>query len=123
MQATETTKALFLVEAIREIGNLIIGLGGSYQTTNTLAGIGDLLLTCNSTKSRNFSLGILLASEDKERITDYIGNTTVEGYYTLISIYSLIKEKQLSAPLIECLYQILFQDKNKEELFTVLTRK
>lgn len=120
MNATETTKALFLTEAIYEIGNLIVQLNGSYNTINTLAGFGDLLLTCNSIKSRNFSLGKLLATDNKENITEYIKNNTVEGYYTLISIYHIIKEKNISASLIETLYQILFQEKTKEELFKVL---
>lgn len=120
MQVTENTKALFLKEAIHEIGNLITEFKGSYYTINTLAGIGDLLLTCNSTKSRNFSLGRLLVTADKDCVLEYIENNTVEGYYTLISVYQLIKEKDIKSPLIEALYQILFQEKTKEELFNVL---
>lgn len=120
MEVTETTKALFLTEAIHEIGNLIVQLNGSYNTITTLAGFGDLLLTCNSTKSRNFSLGRLLVTTSKDDITEYIKNNTVEGYYTLISIYQLIKEKSIHAPLIETLYSILFQEKTKDELFKIL---
>lgn len=120
MQVTETTKALFLKEAIHEIGNLIIQFDGSYYTINTLAGIGDLILTCNSTKSRNFSLGKLLATANKQQVLDYINNNTVEGYYTLISIYQLIKKKNINSFMIEAIYSILFQEKTKEELFKVL---
>lgn len=120
MEATETTKALFLTEAIHEIGNLIKNLNGTYNTITTLAGFGDLLLTCNSTKSRNFSLGRLLVTDTKDNVLEYIKNNTVEGYHTLISVYQLIKEKNIHAPLIETLYSILFQEKTKEELFKVL---
>lgn len=121
MQISETTKALFLTKALQEIKNLIYVLGGSPQTITTLAGIGDLILTCNSKKSRNFSLGLLLATEELETIKDYIQTNTVEGYHTLISIYSIMQIKKISSPLIECLYDILFKQHDKKELLTILT--
>lgn len=117
---TETTKALFLTNAIHEIGNLINNLGGNYNTITTLAGIGDLLLTCNSNKSRNFSLGKLLVTDTKDNITYYINNNTVEGYHTLLSIYQVMIKKNIKSPLIETLYQILFQEKTKDKLLKVL---
>lgn len=123
MKVRETTQALFLTEALDEMKNLIIAFGGKKDTTYTLAGIGDFLLTCTSTKSRNFTLGLLLATKEKTDIDDYIQNHTVEGYYTLISIYQLIKEKNLSSPLIELLYQILFHNQEKKELLALLTSK
>lgn len=125
MNATETTKALFLTKALQETGNLITNLGGSYETITSFAGLGDLLLTCNSTKSRNYSLGILLATtaeNEYAKINDYLQTNTVEGYYTLISIYSLIQKRRLSSPLIELLYHILFDQTQKKELFTILTK-
>lgn len=121
MQVSETTKALFLTQAVQEIENLVTVLGGSSHTITTLAGIGDLLLTCNSKKSRNFSLGTLLATDEKETITEYIEKNTVEGYYTLVSIYSVIQMKNIHAPLIESLYRILFHHQDKKELLTILT--
>jgi len=121
MEATETTKALFVSEASHEIGNIINNLGGNYNTITTLAGMGDLLLTCNSTKSRNFSLGKLLVTDSKEHVEEFINDNTVEGYHTLLSIYQIMKQKNIKSPLIETLYQILFQEKTKDELFKVLT--
>lgn len=129
MQVTETTKALFLTNAIQEMGNLILSFQGSYQTINTLAGIGDLLLTCNSKKSRNYCLGLLLSKEyesieqKQKEMIDYIHSNTVEGYHTLLSIYSLIQKNNLYCPLIESLYNIIFNHQNQKELLTVLTCK
>jgi len=120
LNATETTKALFYKEALYEIKNLIIKLNGNNETAYLLCGIGDLILTCTSNKSRNFTLGNLLATADKEEILEYINNNTVEGYHTLVSVYELIKSQDINSPLIELLYQILFQEKTKEELFKVL---
>lgn len=119
MKVTETTKALFLTEAIEEMKNLILSFDGQKETAYTLAGMGDLILTCTSSKSRNFTLGVLLATKEKEEIDNYIQNNTVEGYFTLKSIYQLIKEKNISSPMIELLYQILFQNQEKKELLTL----
>lgn len=120
LKTTETTKALFLTTALQEIKNIILSLNGNIETIDNLCGIGDLILTCSSDKSRNFTLGNLLATSSKDEVLEYLNNNTVEGYYTLISIYSLIKEKNINAPLINTIYQILFQEKNKEEIFNVL---
>ena len=121
MKVSETTNALFLTQAVHEIEKLVTVLGGSSNTITAFAGIGDLLLTCNSKKSRNFSLGTLLATEEIETITEYIQTNTVEGYHTLISIYSMIQTKNIHAPLIESLYHILFHHQDKKELLTILT--
>lgn len=121
MKTTETTKALFLTEALSEVGNLISYFGGKRKTAYTLAGIGDLLLTCTSKKSRNFTLGTILATSNQEQVEKYLKSHTVEGYYTLISIHNIIKEKNISSPLIELLYQIIFNNKDKKELLTILT--
>lgn len=120
MNATETTRALFYVEAINEIKNLIINLNGNSETVYLLSGIGDLILTCTSNKSRNFTLGNMIVSTNKDEVLNYIENNTVEGYYTLISIYDLLKKNNINSPLIDTLYQILFHKKNKEELFNIL---
>lgn len=121
MNVSETTKALFLTKALQEIKSLVTLLGGFSDTITTFSGIGDLLLTCNSNKSRNFSLGILLATENMSVITDYIQKNTVEGYYTLIAIFPIIQKHNISSPLIETLYHILFSNCDKKELFTILT--
>lgn len=120
LNQTETTKALFLVKAANEIKNIIEKLNGNKDTIYLLCGIGDLILTCTSDKSRNFTLGKMIISKTKEEINEYLNNTTVEGYHTLISIYELIKTNNIKAPLIELLYEILFQEKTKEELLNIL---
>ena len=120
LNTTETTKALFYVKATNEIKKLIFELGGSENTVYSLCGIGDLILTCTSTKSRNFTLGNKLITNSWEEVLEYIKHTTVEGYHTLISVYQIMKEKNIDLPLVSLLYEIIFQEKTKEELFTVL---
>lgn len=122
IKATETTKALFLTEALNETSNFIETMNGNKETSYTLAGLGDLILTCTSKKSRNYTLGTLIATENKSNIDNYILNNTVEGYYTLIAINQIIKKKEISVPLVELLYKILFEGLDKKEIFNLLIK-
>lgn len=122
IKITETTKALFLTEALNETSNFIETMNGNKETSYTLAGLGDLILTCTSKKSRNYTLGTLIATENKSNIDNYILNNTVEGYYTLIAINQIIKKKEISVPLVELLYKILFEGLDKKEIFNLLIK-
>lgn len=122
IKITETTKALFLTEALNETSNFIETMNGNKETSYTLAGLGDLILTCTSKKSRNYTLGTLIATENKSNIDNYILNNTVEGYYTLIAINQIIKKKEISLPLVELLYKILFEGLDKKEIFNLLIK-
>lgn len=123
MKQTETTKALFYQKAAIELAYLIETLGGKKETAYSLAGIGDLILTCTSNKSRNFTLGYYLATKSKEEINTYIKETTVEGYHTLLSIHKLCTQKEIILPLVNTIYDIIINQANKEKLLTILTSK
>lgn len=120
LNATESTKALFFTNVVNEISSIINKLGGDYKTVCSLSGIGDLLLTCTSSKSRNYNLGLLSAKDSD--INNYLENNTVEGYYTLLSIYSIVSKYNIDAPIIKFLYQVLFENTNKEDLFNLLVK-
>ena len=109
----ESTKCMFVTKALNDIVELIYEMGGNKKTILTYAGIGDLLLTCNSSKSRNYSFGVMIGSMvPKEKVEEYKQNTTVEGLYTLKSIYDLITAKKINMPIINIIYDIVYNDKN-----------
>ena len=88
--------------------NIIYALGGKKKTILSFAGIGDLLLTCSSPKSRNYSFGYVIGStKDKDKIDAYLKENTVEGYYTLNSIYLMLNKKGVNIPLITLIYKIV----------------
>ena len=104
----ESTQAMFIVESLHDIKELISKLGGERKTILSYAGFGDLLLTATSKKSRNFSFGYLLGSNSsKKEIDEYVKNTTIEGLYTLQSIYKLLKDKKVKIPIINLIYDIV----------------
>ena len=54
---------------------------------------------------------------------DFIEHNTVEGYYTLKSIYTLIKRKKIDMPIINLIYQIIINKKDPERLSEFLIKK
>jgi len=120
----ESTISMFITESLHDIKNLIKALGGSKKTILSYAGFGDLLLTCTSNKSRNYTLGKMLGEKkDRTVINNYIENTTIEGLYTLKSIYKLIKKKKVDMPIIDLIYNIVIKDEDPNKLATFLINK
>ena len=122
--ANDSTTAMLLTEASHDMRAIIDAFSGDKKTILSFAGLGDLLLTCTSVKSRNFSFGKLLGEKrPKEEIQAYLSHTTVEGYYTLESIYKLLKDKNVSIPIIDLIYSIAVEGKDPELLLTFLVEK
>jgi glycerol-3-phosphate dehydrogenase (NAD(P)+) len=119
----ESTRSFLITESLHDIKELISKLGGNPKTILSFAGVGDLLLTCTSTKSRNFSFGRVLATNNKKEIAEYLNNNTVEGYYTLKSIYKLVKKKRIKMPIIDLIYDIVMNGKNPNKLGEFLINK
>lgn len=116
--------SLFLTESLNDVRELVFLLGGNKKTILSFAGFGDLYLTCTSSKSRNFTLGKLIGEDyDKEHIDNYIENTTIEGLYTLKSIYDLTKKKKINVPIINLIYEIVTGKKDKNILLDFLICK
>lgn len=121
---TESTLAFLINESLHDIKYLIDELGGDKKTVLSYAGVGDLLLTCTSTKSRNFSFGYTVGStKDPEKIKEFLENNTVEGYYTLSSIYKLVKTNHINLPIINLIYDIIMNGKDPNLLSKFLIEK
>ena len=120
----ESTQAMFIVESLHDIKELISKLGGDRKTILSYAGFGDLLLTATSKKSRNFSYGRLLGSKTSSKeIEEYVNKTTIEGLYTIQSIYKLLKNKKVKIPIINLIYDIIERKKEVEMLPQFLINK
>ncbi|MCI8777902.1 MAG: NAD(P)H-dependent glycerol-3-phosphate dehydrogenase [Bacilli bacterium] len=108
INASESTKASFLTNVISETKNLIVEFGGNQDTIFCSSGIGDIILTCSSKKSRNFTLGYLIGQNtDKNKIDEYLNKTTVEGLDALLSIKKLLVEQNINNELINLIHDIV----------------
>lgn len=124
MGVTDSTRALFLTESLNDIKELIHALGGKKKTILSFAGFGDILMTCTSKTSRNFSFGYIIGSgASQDKIDDYLKNTTVEGMYTLKSIHKLVSRKKVKIPIINLIHNVIIGKKGKEEILKFLIKK
>jgi len=120
----ESTQAMFITESLHDIKSLIHALGGDKNTILSYAGFGDLLLTATSKKSRNFKFGSLLgANTPRSLVNEYINTTTIEGLYTLKSIYKLLRDREVDMPIIDLVYDIIYKDRDPRDLAKFLIEK
>lgn len=120
---SESTRSFLITESLHDIKELIYGLGGRKKTILSYAGVGDLLLTATSIKSRNYSYGILVGKKDFKSAEKYLETTTVEGYYTLKSIYKLLRKKKIKMPVIDLIYKVIMNNEDPTLLVEFLLNK
>lgn len=102
-------KASFISRGLAEITRLGVAAGAHPSTFAGLAGLGDLIATCESKLSRNHYLGEQLA---KGRKLDEIRSTminTVEGVDTTRAALVLAKRYKVEMPITQATYKVLFE--------------
>ncbi|AZI22245.1 glycerol-3-phosphate dehydrogenase [Chryseobacterium taklimakanense] len=115
--------AVFVTNAIREMETFLEGVYEAPRDVNESAYLGDLLVTAYSLFSRNRNLGNLIGKGYTVKSAIQSMNMVAEGYYAADSIYNTAKEKNISTPIIDTIYGILYEDKNPEKQFKKLTAK
>lgn len=120
----ESTRAFLITESLHDIKELLRKLKCNPKTILSFAGMGDLILTCSSVKSRNYRYGIVIGEKkSKKEIQEYLDNNTTEGYYTLLSIKALVKNKRIKMPIVNIIHDICIDGKNPEILADFLIKK
>jgi glycerol-3-phosphate dehydrogenase (NAD(P)+) len=105
----ENARAALITKGLQEIYELTAAKGGKFETVIRACGVGDLILTCSSRESRNYSFGRTLAIEAKDNPQDLLTKrkTVVEGVYTAESLYQLSEKMKLSLPVCNTIYEII----------------
>ncbi|MGA9675630.1 MAG: NAD(P)H-dependent glycerol-3-phosphate dehydrogenase, partial [Mycobacterium sp.] len=95
----ENTRALLIARALREMTKLGVALGGRSETFPGLAGLGDLIVTCTSQRSRNRHVGEQLGAG--KSIDEIIAsmNQVAEGVKAASVIMEFANEFGLSMPI------------------------
>lgn len=113
------TQAALLTMGLKEMAKYANFLGARIETIYDLCGLGDLMLTGLSEKSRNYQYGINFF---KNKLDD--NKTTVEGLYALKYIYEQnISKNKLNLPLIEGIYKIVYNKENPNKIINNLMKK
>jgi glycerol-3-phosphate dehydrogenase len=121
IQVSDNTKALLFMQAISEIKLLIKFFSGKSSTFNAWAGIGDLVLTCYGTQSRNFALGKLLAEGYSLAEASASFTTMPEAISTVQSINKLAELNNLPLPLCKSIYRVTHEQAHPHSIISTLT--
>ncbi len=106
----DNAQAALLTRGMAEITRLGTRLGADPLTFSGLTGIGDLVVTCTSRHSRNHRCGLALGQGKKlEEILQEMG-MVVEGVKTTKATVELAKQLEVSMPIAEMMYKVLFED-------------
>lgn len=117
LNAADSTKAAYIAKGMADMAKLITLLGGKKETAYTYAGIGDLLLTCMSSTSRNFTFGDYLGQGfTVEQAFARMNGKTVEGYKVIRALNKFAKEKNIHLHTINTLYNIIFENGDKKQI-------
>lgn len=112
-----STTSLLITLALKDVKQLIKQFNGNEESILELAGVGDIILTCTSVKSRNYSFGKLLGeTNDKRVINKFVDNYTIEGLNTLININKNVYNLHFNTPFINLMKNIVLGKSDKEEL-------
>ncbi|MFN7039486.1 MAG: NAD(P)H-dependent glycerol-3-phosphate dehydrogenase [Alphaproteobacteria bacterium] len=102
----ENARSAIITGGIAEIFKLARLKGGQLATIMGLSGIGDLNLTCNSSKSRNLKFGL-----DSVLNRQIPQNSTIEGVESCISVKQLIDKYELNLPICQFVYDYIYNNK------------
>jgi glycerol-3-phosphate dehydrogenase (NAD(P)+) len=106
------TNAALVTRGLREITRLGMALGGRLESFAGLAGMGDLVLTCTGSLSRNRRVGIALGKG--QTLTDYLAGTreVAEGVRTARSAKDLGEKNGIEMPITTEMFRVLYEDES-----------
>jgi len=117
------TTASLVTRANMEISRLGIRLGGKAETFWGLGGIGDLMLTCFGSLSRNFQLGRQIAMGESLAGVENSTPMVAEGVETAKAVYLLAEKLAIAMPIASEVHQVLFAGKDVRQAVTDLMKR
>jgi glycerol-3-phosphate dehydrogenase (NAD(P)+) len=118
----ENTKSMLITRALAEMTRFAVKLGANPMTFLGLAGVGDLIVTCSSAKSRNYQVGFALGQGlSLEDAVARLGEVA-EGVNTLKVLKAKAQDLQVYMPLVAGLHAILFEGRTLAQVIELLMR-
>ncbi len=115
MDIGDNAKSALITRGLSEIMRLGTAMGAKPYTFSGLSGLGDLVVTCASSHSRNRKLGELLGQGIKLEDGLQVVSMVVEGVYTAKSILTLSKKYGIEMPISKEVCAVLFDGKKPEQ--------
>jgi glycerol-3-phosphate dehydrogenase (NAD(P)+) len=111
----DSARAALTTRAFAELTRFGKALGGRPETLTGLSGLGDLLLTCSSRQSRNFSFGLALGEGKNAAEAKVLAKGTIEGIATATIVAHLAKMQNIDMPICNAVHAVIDGGSNPEE--------
>jgi glycerol-3-phosphate dehydrogenase (NAD(P)+) len=111
----DSARAALTTRAFAELARFGKALGGRPETLTGLSGLGDLLLTCSSRQSRNFSFGLNLGEGRSAGEAQALVKGTVEGIATAKIVARLAELQNIDMPITAAVHAVIDGGSNPEE--------
>jgi len=103
----ENARAAIMTRGMAEIKRMGMALGAKPETFLGLSGMGDLMLTCNSLQSRNFSLGVMCGEGQSLNEILTKSRQVIEGVATANSVLDFAKKHAVDMPICQAVNDTL----------------
>lgn len=109
-----STQAALMTRGLAEMARLVSAMDGKKTTLMGMCGFGDLVLTCTSEQSRNFSLGLALGQGRKieDILKEREGKSVTEGYHTAKAVKKMADNHAVDMPISHAVYESLHEGKS-----------
>ena len=120
----DNLRGALLTRGMAEIVRISLALGANPSTLYGLSGMGDLIATCSSPMSRNFTVGSMIGKGKKiDDILKELGSVA-EGVQTLKAVCDLAKKLNIDAPVSNAIYEAVYTDITPAQVVEkLMTRK
>lgn len=123
MKLGDNCRGSLLTRGMAEIVRVSVALGASPSTLYGLSGMGDLIATCSSPFSRNFTVGSMLGQGKKiDEILSELGSVA-EGVKTSKALCELAEKLELEVPVSSAIYEAVYTDITPEEVLNKLMNR
>jgi glycerol-3-phosphate dehydrogenase (NAD(P)+) len=112
----ENARSALITRSFVEISKFAIFFKAKKETIFGLSGLGDLMLTCNSSKSRNTNFGTKIVNIKHKNFENELDkNAITEGYYSAKATMKIASENNIDMPILESVFNILYNEFNIED--------
>lgn len=114
----DSARAALVTRGLAEIARLASAMGAKRETLLGMCGVGDMILTCSSMQSRNFSLGVALGQGRK--LEDILAerNSVTEGVYTAKALVVMAKNHAVDMPISDAINKCLSDGASVDEMIS-----
>ncbi len=116
----ESARCALITRGLAEMARLAKAMGANKETLMGMCGVGDLMLTCSSMQSRNFSLGYALGQG--KTIEEVLGEriAVTEGVHTAKALRTMARNNAIDMPISRAVYDFIMGEIQLEEVFEKL---